>query len=122
IEHEIGVGGLWPLQTGRLSEDLDLFCDVVEVLHDLVSRPVDRWYHTWSECGWYHSNFSIETGRTIYRRRVNQLLKRSDIGLRLADSGEDVGRLIRVTDEARTQLVDAVLARGDGDGCLELRY
>ncbi len=122
IEHEIGVGGLWPLRAGRLSEDLDLLCDVVEVLHDLVARPVERRYHNYGECGWHHSNFSIETGRTIYRWRVNRLLERSDIGLRLADSGEDVGRLVGVTDEARSELVDVVLARGDSEVGDQIRH
>jgi hypothetical protein len=46
IERAIGVGDLWPLKADRLSDDLDLFCDVVEVLHDLVARPTDRTYHS----------------------------------------------------------------------------
>jgi hypothetical protein len=34
LEREIGVADLWPLRPDRLIEDRDLFCDVVEVLHD----------------------------------------------------------------------------------------
>jgi hypothetical protein len=39
IERELGVEGLWPLEQSRLVADMDLYFDVVELLHDLVSRP-----------------------------------------------------------------------------------
>jgi hypothetical protein len=81
IERAIGVGDLWPLKPDRLGDDLDLFCDVVEVLYDLVARPADRSFHSYSGCGWHHSDFSIETGRTVYRWQVNRLLSQSDLGL-----------------------------------------
>lgn len=115
IEHEIGARELWPLQADRLASDLDLFCDVVEVLHDLVARPADRSLHPYNGCGWHHSHFSIETGRAIYRWRVNQLLERSELGMRLAGDGEDVGRMVATTDEARDELMDAMLTRDDGE-------
>jgi hypothetical protein len=113
IEHEIGVGDLWPLHVDRLADDHDLFCDLVEVLHDLAARPGDRWMHSYAGCGWHHSDFSIEAGRTIYRWRINQLLEHSDLDLRLADEGEDTGRMVATTDGARKALVEATV---DGDG------
>ncbi len=42
IEMEVGTTGLWPLSTSRLAENTDDFFDVIEVLHDLVSRPRTR--------------------------------------------------------------------------------
>lgn len=110
IERAIGVGDLWPLKADRLSDDLDLFCDVVEVLHDLVARPTDRTFHSYSGCGWHHSDFSIEAGRRVYRWQVNKLLAQSDLGLRLAEEGEDIGRMVTVTADARHELVDALVA------------
>jgi hypothetical protein len=85
------------------------------VLHDLVARPESRWLHPFDSCGWHHSHFSLETGRAVYRWRVNQLLERSELGLRLADEGEDVGRMVAATDDARRELVEAMLARNDGE-------
>jgi hypothetical protein len=69
--------------------------------------------HGYSGCGWHHSSFSLETGQVVYRWRVNQVLDRSDLGLRLADEGEDAGRLVAATDPARSELVAAMAKRSD---------
>lgn len=113
LEHEIGVADLWPLQAQQLINDRDLFCDVVEVLHDLVARPRARQLHSYAGCGWHYSTFSLEAGRTLYRWRVNQILERSDLGLRLAGEGDDAGRLVAVTDVARTDLAVRMVDRRD---------
>ena len=45
LEREIGVADLWPLKPERLIEDRYLFCDVIEVLHDVniqAGRPDSR--------------------------------------------------------------------------------
>ncbi|MBL7495120.1 hypothetical protein I6A84_34720 [Frankia sp. CNm7] len=116
LERALGVPGLWPLVPKRLAEDLDVFCDVVEVLHDLVARPRARWMHSYAGCGWHHSDFSLEAGRVLYRWQVNILLEGSDLGLRLADEGEDVGRLVAATDPARSDLLRAMAQRDDTIG------
>jgi hypothetical protein len=95
----------WPLHTAQLLEVEDVLFDVIEALHDLVARPRSRSFHSYGGCGWHYSQFAIEPGRVLYRWRVNQLLDRSDLGLRLSDDGEDIGRLIAVTDDARADLV-----------------
>lgn len=113
LENEIGVADLWPLKADRLIENRDLFCDVIEVLHDLVARPQTRSWHSYSGCGWHYSSFSLETGRFLYRWRVNRVLERSDLGLRLANEGEDTGRLVAVTDPGRSDLLAAMATRPD---------
>jgi hypothetical protein len=122
IEQELGVESLWPLEQRRLVADMDLFFDVVELLHDLVSRPLTRWPHNYCECGWHHANFETEPGRVVYRWRVNKILARSDLRLRLAEEGEDIGRLVTVTDDARAELVQAVVARDDGEPADQVRH
>jgi hypothetical protein len=86
----------WPLRTSQSSWTLDDFCDVAEVFHDLVSRPSHRSYHSFSQCGWHYSAFATGPARRLYRWRINRLFQASTLGLRLADSGEDFGRLVRV--------------------------
>jgi hypothetical protein len=86
----------------------------MECLHDLVARPRSRSYHDYASCGWHYENFAPEPGRILYRWRVNQLLDRSELGLRLADEGEDIGRLIAVVDDARSELERVTATRGDG--------
>jgi hypothetical protein len=113
LENEIGVADLWPLRADRLIENRDLFCDVIEVLHDLVARPQTRSWHNYSGCGWHYSFFCLETGQFLYRWRVNRVLDRSDLGLRLAGEGEDTGRLVAVTDPGRSDLLAAMATRPD---------
>jgi hypothetical protein len=69
---------------------------LVEVFHDMVSRPTSRWWHSYGGCGWHYSAFAIGPARRLYRWRVNRLLASSTLGLRLAEEGEDQGRLVRV--------------------------
>jgi hypothetical protein len=122
IARELGVEGLWPLEQRRLVDDMDLFFDVVELLHDLISRPLTRSWHPYCECGWHHGDFEIEPGRVVYRWRVNKILACSDIRLRLAEDSDDIGRLVTATDDARAELVQAVVARDDGEPADQVRH
>lgn len=122
FERAIGLADAWPLTATTLSNELDMFCDVVEVLHDLAARPTNRTYHSYSQCGWHHSDFSIESGREIYRWRVNALLRQSNLDLILADGGEDVGRLVTVTTDARSELVEALVSNDSTDPGDQVRH
>jgi hypothetical protein len=99
----------WPLGLNRPGWTLDEFCDLVEVFHDLVARPSHRWYHPFNECGWHYSGFVTGPARRLYRWRVNRLLGVSMLSLRLADSGEDVGRLVRVEPTGLDELPERAL-------------
>jgi hypothetical protein len=112
FERELGRHVSWPLRTDQLvSANRDLLFDVIEVLHDRVARPRDRTFHDYCDCGWHYSDFGIETGRQLYQWRVNQLLDTTSLGYRLADDGEDIGRLVTTTDEARTELLQIMAER-----------
>jgi hypothetical protein len=58
----------------------------------------------------------------VYRWRVNKILAHSNLGLVLADEGDDVGRLVTVTDDAREALVHAVVAREDDGPADQVRH
>jgi hypothetical protein len=90
--------------------DDDAWFGLIEVVHDLVARPRTRQWHDWDQCGWHYSDFAIEPARLLYRYRVNHLLERCNVPLRLATEGEDAGRLVAATDEARGDLVDRLLS------------
>lgn len=109
----------WPLTRSTLlgsgSADPDEAFDLVEALHDVVSRPRERSLHAaFLRSPWpahnHYSLFSAETGRLVYRAAVNDLLDGADIPLQLAGSGEDVGRLVRRVDDAREDLAGRSLA------------
>ncbi|WP_232247297.1 hypothetical protein [Kitasatospora azatica] len=113
LELRLGIAQLWPLKPQQWDEDT--FFGLVEVFHDLVSRPRDRYFHDWNQCGWHHREFHAGPARVLYRWRVNRLLDGAGIHYRLADEGEDQGRLVAVTDDARADLVHRALAVTDPD-------
>ncbi|MFF7581057.1 hypothetical protein ACFZBE_39845 [Streptomyces sp. NPDC008061] len=107
IERRLGIPDLWPLAPETW--DGDTFYGLIEVLHDLVSRPRRRWHHSHGGCGWHHSEFHNGPARILYRCKVNQLLRQAGIEYELAAEGEDLGRLVAVTDDARSALVHRAL-------------
>ncbi|MFQ6331525.1 hypothetical protein ACLMAL_36130 (plasmid) [Nocardia sp. CWNU-33] len=99
--------GLWSPRPESWEEAT--FFDLVEIFHDLVARPRQRHFHNYNGCGWHYSNFTPRPARILYRWTVNRILTRNNIGVRLAKSGEDVGRLVSETDDARADLVEAAM-------------
>lgn len=66
------IFGPQPLRWERWDEDT-LF-DVLEVLHDNVSKPGKGHYHSWSDCGWHYETFSELEGRWHFRETINDTL------------------------------------------------
>ncbi len=116
LERLIGVPNLWPLSASAPSWDEDMFIDLVEVFHDLVARPTRRHFHSFAGCGWHWSGFEIGPARRLYRAQVNQLLERGAVSYRLADSGEDAGRLVEIAPDDRQALIEAMVDRTDDEG------
>jgi len=79
---------IWPIETHieNYSED-DLF-DLIEILYDLVSEPVDGYYHRWNNCGWHYSSFKKREGQKKYRDEINSVLCDYKGGFELSNSGE----------------------------------
>ncbi|WP_218177798.1 hypothetical protein [Amycolatopsis australiensis] len=113
LADRLGVPDLWPLRPGQW--DTDTFYDLIEVFHDLAARPRKRHRHSWDNCGWHFGDFATDIGRAVYRWRVNELLAAGGIELRLAENGEDIGRLVRSVDDARTDLVRQALTTPEPD-------
>ncbi|MGW4689659.1 hypothetical protein ACWEPM_32870 [Streptomyces sp. NPDC004244] len=120
IERRLGIPDLWPLAPETWDEDT--FYGLIEVFHDLVSRPRMRDLHTWNNCGWHHSEFHNGPARILYRAKVNELLHNAGTEYELASEGEDLGRLVAVTDEARSQLVHQVLSESPPDVTADVRH
>ncbi|MCF6746557.1 hypothetical protein E9529_20215 [Blastococcus sp. KM273128] len=109
---------LWPLtHLGELTGieqtwDEDLFFDVVEALHDLIARPRRRVWHEYHREHDY-TDFARRPGQAVYRWRVNELLARAAVPLRLANSGPDTGLLVQPTGDPRDQLTERALTTSD---------
>jgi len=81
---------IWPYTQHAVGWDDDTLFDVLEVLHDVISKPVDGRYHDFGGCGWHYSRFDRETGRAEYRHALNQLLERYEEPLSINTEGEIV--------------------------------
>ncbi|GAA3537417.1 hypothetical protein AFL01nite_12120 [Aeromicrobium flavum] len=114
IESEVlrraGLRIAWPL-TSESPLGVDDFYTLVEVIHDLVARPRLRYDHTYGNCGWHFDDYVPGVGQGIYRWKTNALFAQGDLGLALADSGEDRGRLVRAPGDDRDELVLRTLER-----------
>lgn len=101
---------MWPIGLGdvdRLAlpkEDaLGHVYDLIELCHDLAARPRTRHFHDFHK-EWDYFDFDRLEGRMVYRWRVNSVLERSDVELRLSKSGPDEGRLVRTPSDPRAEL------------------
>ncbi|MEU9123498.1 hypothetical protein AB0C96_27115 [Streptomyces sp. NPDC048506] len=120
IERRLGIPNLWPLAPETWDEDT--FYGLVEVFHDLVSRPRVRSFHSYGSCGWHHSEFHNGPARILYRWKVNELLHSVGIEYELAAEGEDLGRLVAAVDDARGHLVHRVLNESAPDITTRIRH
>lgn len=107
LEIRVGKPHLWSTEPD--SWTVSDLCDFIEVFHDLAARPTKRWFHSFSDCGWHPEAFSQHSGQALYRWRMNRLLDKTNITLRLAETGEDTGRMVRrVPGELRRLIEDTL--------------
>jgi hypothetical protein len=67
--------------------DEDYLFDVVEVLHDLVSKPTNGMHHSYANCGMHYTTFDQATGRTDFRDEMNGVLRLHDPAYEMNDEG-----------------------------------
>jgi SCO1/SenC len=91
-------------------EEEDLF-DVIEFLFDHCSKPVDRHYHSYNNCGWHCHTFDRDPGRAEFREKIGELLGAYDSGYELSAAGE----VLALGDPGLAPLHDAPLPTPDAD-------
>lgn len=79
---------LWPIEknVSQYSED-DLF-DVIELLFDLISKPIEGYYHDFCGCGQHWTKFDKIIGQTEFREDINHILRDYEGGYILSENGE----------------------------------
>src|SRR3954452_22042201 len=81
---------------------------MVEVLHDLVSKPDKGSCHSFSDCGWHYATFNRTEGQQEFRTEMNKVL-------RLGDRGYDLdghGRIVELAPAEFQQLLSAPVPKG----------
>ncbi|WP_420621945.1 hypothetical protein [Candidatus Poriferisodalis sp.] len=120
LKERVGKPQLWVDDAAEWEDDhpwaippedwsVDDLCDFVEVFHDLAARPTYGWQHDFNDCGWHPSRFSKSAGQALYQYRMNKLLDEMRFHYRLADSGEDTGRMVRAMSDGLDDIVTEVL-------------
>lgn len=89
------------------SED-DLF-DIIEFLYEFCSKPIQRHFHDWNDCGWHCDTFDREPGRLEYLEKVNKVLALYEHGYELSSDGE----ILSKADSGLDALLDAPLPSHD---------
>ncbi len=99
--------GLWPIpeRLDSYSED-DLF-DVIELLFDLVSKPVKGRMHSYLNCGMHWDEFDAGPARAEFRTEVNDILGDYKKGYELSKLGE----VVEKGDKGLDTLLEAELPR-----------
>lgn len=82
--------GLWPIDTQYQSYSEDDLFDVVELLHDYISKPVEGFFHTYNNCGMHYETFDRQSGQEEWQSELNKHLKDYGDGYELSKDGEIV--------------------------------
>jgi hypothetical protein len=70
--------------------DADTLFDVLEVLHDLVSKPTQGWHKDFLDCGMHYSKFDRDAGQERFRRDINAVLRLGEPAYEISRHGEIV--------------------------------
>lgn len=115
----LGRRTVWPLDDPDVLLEPDELYDLIEVFYDLVARPRTGQWHDWCK-EIHYDEHDRRAGQRVYLWKVNELLQRGDVLLRLSANAPDHGRLIEISGDARDELERAALER-EGDGAAEQR-
>ena len=113
----------WPLSSveAKTLPDAAVY-SLVEYFHDQAQRPRAAKWHHWNECGYDYSAFNRESGGTVYRWRVNELLESHKAPLRLGNFGEEQGRLIHHFSAAQDEVLSAEVENRSGQSSDEVAH
>jgi len=90
------------------SWDEDTLFDVVEVMHDLVSKGLEGSHHGYGDCGMHYSTFDRTAGQAEYRDVMNQCWRFNDPPYEI----DGLGQIIESAPEEFHQLLSAPVPDG----------
>jgi len=79
--------GLWPITQNYRNYAEDDALDIVELLYDVISKPIDGDWCGWNNCGMHYNKFDRVAGQTEFREAVRNLLSCYGEGFELLESG-----------------------------------
>ena len=88
----IRKSGLWPIHEKAPYYVEDDFFDVLEFLHQYVSKPIDGTMHSYNQCGMHWETFNKIQGQQEFRAKVNAVLAHYQERFELSPNGEVLHR------------------------------
>lgn len=79
---------LWPITEYASNYSEDDFLDVIEFLHQFVSKPIDGTMHSYGGCGMHWETFNKKEGQKIFREKINSVLSHYKNKFELSVEGE----------------------------------
>jgi len=110
---------VWPLRTHSQSYDADTLFDIIEVMGEVVSKPLQGRFHGFAGCDTHWHTFDAHAGSEEFRADLNPILALYDPPLELSATGEVVALIppelqgLLDTPLPATADPDLVLARTD---------
>lgn len=114
ISRAIHVRVNWPLQFEDGSVSDDVLFSTIEYFHDQAQRARTRWFHQFGDCGYHHIDHNKESGAVVYRWRVNDLLNRYGVDLKIAGTGPEKGHIVRHSGLSLDPLADELATAKPG--------
>ncbi|MCG7379165.1 MULTISPECIES: hypothetical protein [Paenibacillus] len=100
---------IWPIDDFYMNYSDDDMFDLIEVLFDLVSKPIEGTYHNWSDCGWHYYEFDKNLGQEEFRVEINEILRDYKQGYELSYEGE----ILLLGDKGLSFLLEAKIPEYD---------
>ncbi|MDT3677742.1 MAG: hypothetical protein ROZ64_02765 [Burkholderiaceae bacterium] len=100
---------LWPVHINAPAYSEDDFFDMVEFLHQYVSKPMEGTFHSWGDCGMHWETFNKTQGQTEYREKVNGVLAHYAKPFELSAGGE----VLHKPDAGFEKIFEADVPSGD---------
>ena len=100
---------LWPLTETYTDYSEDDCFTMIEFLYDHVSKPHEKTYHDWNNCGYHYSKFNKQDGREEFRARFALALERYGSGWELSEEGE----VMSLPPQGMAKLLDSPLPTKD---------
>lgn len=100
---------LYPIHQNLPNYSEDDFFDVVEFLHDHCSKGLDRYYHSWNNCGYHYKKFNDIEGQKHFRESLNPILISYKEGFEISESGE----ILILSDNGLSNLFEADIPTND---------
>ncbi len=100
---------LWPISQHHRFYSEDDLLDMIEFLHQYVSKPLTGTPHNYNNCGMHWQTFSSEEGQKLYRDRVNALLKNYAVRFEISQDGE----VLQGPEDGFEQIVSAEVPTGN---------